>query len=168
MGARVTVAVVGDDLSSFANSLWAAARMGSFAPDRLHIILAKENLAERAASLARLVLSSVDPTGKPDIATVVLSAPGFMDWGRKAAEIVKQEKDSGNIVALDVTAAPKEGAVAASIASWNRKVDHIFHLDEKNYAHLDNPLLLLPLPELKLNDYVADAKDTVPPGQPPR
>jgi len=160
MGSKVTVAIVGDDLSSFANSLWAAARLAEFVPDRVHIILVRENLAERAASVARLVLSSVDSAAKPEVATVLLSSPGFMDWGRKAAEIVKQEKDSGNIVALDVTAAPKEGAIAASIASWNRKVDRVFHLDERNYTHLDNPLMLLPLPELKLNEYVAESKES--------
>jgi len=162
MGSRVTVAIVGDDLSSFANSLWAAARLAGFAPDRLHIILASENLAERAASVARLALASVDSAARAEVTTVLLSSPGFMDWGRKAAEIVKQEKDAGNTVALDVTSAPKEGAIAASIASWNRKVDRVFHLDERNYAHLDNPLMLLPLPELKLNEYVAESKEPGP------
>jgi hypothetical protein len=160
MGAKVTVAIVGDDVSSFANSIWAAGRLGGFTPRRAVIVAAAERDSERAAAAARLVLATLDPEGKPDVVTDPLLAAGFMDWGRKVAEVVKKEKDAGAVVALDVTAAPKDGAIAASIASWNRKVDHIFHLDEGGHAHLENPLLMLPLPQVKLHDYVAEARDS--------
>jgi hypothetical protein len=159
MGARVTVAILGDDLAALANSLWAAGRMERFLPDRVHLLAMEGPSGERAASVARCVLDALAAERSFEIATVPLPSPRFMDWGRKAAEIVKQEKESGAEVALDVSAAPMDGAIASSIASWNRKVDRIFHLDQARYAHLDNPLLLLPLPELRLNDYVAQSRE---------
>ena len=140
------------------NTYYAVLAEKAYYPDLIHIFaedLYSDQL-ENAVEGVRILSEEFGFT--PEIETRVVREAEFIEAGMKINSLVKELKDNGFAVAIDITPGRKALFAAALIAAIKLKVDHVFYLAIKSLENADRPYMMIPLSIQSLRDFAEEVR----------
>ena len=142
---KVLLTMMGRSVWGLFNSVWASIRQFDYLPDRIYVLTAscEPTRGEMAREMLALLLREHGSPGEVELVEV----PGddIREIGRRAGEILGQERLGGNQVAVDVTPGTKATVLGTVLGSGKVKVDHIFYLYIESLQNAARPYLEIPL-----------------------
>jgi hypothetical protein len=155
---RVYITSIGLADIDLINSLVAVIRLKDYTPEKVYLMCGRQR-AERLDHLRGAILDIISGYGgRTEVTPVTLDEEDFIAWGRKVVEIVKFEKERGNTVALDVTSGVKSMNIGATLAAWNKGIDHIFLFCQGEYDGSEMSIFDIPIQETHVHDFIQEAK----------
>ena len=150
------VTLVGRSSWAVINSLYSVLHEGLFQPDYIHIFV--EDLFEDKVSLVEKGLRLVCEAYGFDVEMGydVVGNAKFVNAGLRVNMRIKDFKDKGCRIGLDVTPGRKSLMAASLICAERLGVDHIFYLAVDEIE--DIPFMLKPIRELHLRDFLKEVE----------
>ena len=143
------------------NTYYAVLREMEYFPDKIFIFTEKTYEPELDRTSKALKILSEEFDLEPNIKTYIVSDWDFLEAGKKVFNLVKNLKDKGDRVAIDITPGRKALVVASLITGIRIKIDHVFYLAIKFTDNAAKPYMMIPLQIQQIRDFMADAKEVI-------
>ncbi len=139
------------------NSYYAAVRERGYKPDEVVIFAEEGTSGGLGAASAGIRAVSTKYGFEPAVRGEVVRDGGFIEAGRKIAEIIKSWKAEGNKIAVDITPGRK-ALVAGAMMPLNKVwVDHLFYLEIDDTCDCAKPYMMIPLGRQTFRDFIEEA-----------
>ena len=142
--AKTLITMSGASTWAVINGLWAASTEKGYIPDRVHLLNRVGN-DEEGRILVDAMSKYLSSRGKEaDIRIIEVDEKDFVSIGKRIVQLIEDEKNQGNEVALDITPGRKAVVSSALLAARHLAADHVFYLYIEDAYMAAKPFLMIP------------------------
>ncbi len=155
---KAYVTMLGRSVWALANSYHAALREKDYLPEKVYI-LTESTYGESLEKAVKAVEVLSESFGiSPAISSEIIQESDFRGAGTKVSATVKQLKEAGFEVALDITPGRKALVAGSLLALTKLPVDRVFYLSISKLDGAAKPYLMIPFQSQRLHDFLEDAR----------
>ncbi len=153
---RVWITVVGMSPFAVVNPLWAACRQDNFVPERIYLLVNEKVKKKGNVDRVREILDTlISEFGiRAEIKEVEAEETDFKRFAETIGGILKEEKQAGSEVAVDMTPGRKFMSAFAMYLGIGEsvadKADRVYYLHLIDTSYMDKPYIEIPLPKQEL------------------
>jgi len=129
----------------------------AYYPDVIHVFAEDIYANELDKVVEGLKILSEEFGFKPEIHTHVIKEADFVNAGREISNLVRELRDEGCSIAIDIKPGRKALVAAALILAVKHKMNHVFYLAVKRLEA--KPYIMIPLSIQQLRDFIEDAME---------
>lgn len=148
------VTILGRSTWALINTYYAVLTEKSYFPDLIHIFSEDIYADELDKAVRGIEILSEEFNFKPEIRTEIVKEADFIEAGLKINSTIKELKEKGYTVAVDITPGRKALVAGALLSAEKLGVDHVFYLAVKNME--SKPYRMKPIAIQKLRDFIVD------------
>jgi len=158
MHKKAYITILGRSTWALINAYYAVLTERAYHPDIVYIF-AEDIYADQLDKAVRgIEILSEEFDFKPEIRQEIVKEADFVEAGLKITSLIKDLKQNGYKVAIDITPGRKALVAGALNPISNIGVDHVFYLAIKTLDNASKPYKMIPLQIQELRDFVEDAK----------
>ncbi len=158
MSKKAYITILGRSTWALINTYYAVLAEEAYYPDLIYIF-AEDIYADQLDKAIRgIEILSEEFNFKPEIRQEIVREADFVEAGFKITSLIKDLKQKGYKVAIDITPGRKALVAGALIPISKIGVDHVFYLAIKTLDNVSKPYKMIPLQIQELRDFVEDAK----------
>jgi len=154
----VYISVLGRSTWALINTYYAVLTERSYYPDLVYIFAEDIYADQLDKAVKGIEILSEEFGFKPEIRQEIVREADFVEAGFKITSLIKDLKQNGYRVAIDITPGRKALVAGALIPISKIGVDHVFYLAIKTLDNASKPYKMIPLSIQELRDFVEDAK----------
>jgi len=158
MHKKVYITILGRSTWALINTYYAVLAEKSYYPDIVYIFAEDIYADQLDKAVKGIEILSEEFDFKPEIRQEIVKEADFVEAGLKITSLIKDLKQNGYKVAIDVTPGRKALVAGALIPISKIGVDHVFYLAIKTLDNASKPYKMIPLQIQELRDFVEDAK----------
>jgi hypothetical protein len=143
------------------NTYYAVLREKKYLPDKVCIFTEQSYQHELGKAKAAIEILSQEFDINPEVDTRVVNDWDFLEAGKEIFGQVKNFKENGYEVAIDITPGRKALIVAALISGIKVKIDYVFYLAIKSTDDAAKPYMMIPLQIQQIRDFMQDARKVI-------
>ncbi|AIG97411.1 hypothetical protein AFULGI_00006100 [Archaeoglobus fulgidus DSM 8774] len=158
MSKKAYITILGRSTWALVNTYYAVLAEKAYYPDLIYIF-AEDIYSDQLDKVIRgIEVLSEEFDFKPEIRQEIVREADFIEAGFKITSLIKDLKQNGYKVAIDITPGRKALVAGALIPISKIGVDHVFYLAIKTLDNASKPYKMIPLSIQELRDFVEDAK----------
>ncbi|WP_144060498.1 hypothetical protein [Archaeoglobus sulfaticallidus] len=155
---KAYITILGRSTWALINTYYAILSEKTYYPDIVYIF-AEDIYADQLDKAIRGIEILSEEFGfEPEIRQEIVRESDFVEAGFKITSLIRDLKQNGYSVAIDVTPGRKALVAGALIPISKIGVDHVFYLAIKTLDNASKPYRMIPLQIQELKDFVEDAK----------
>ncbi len=155
---KAYLTILGRSTWALINTYYAVLTEKAYYPDIVYIFAEDIYANQLDKAMKGIVILSEEFGFKPEIRQKIVKEADFVEAGLKIMSLIKDLKQSGYRVAIDITPGRKALVAGALIPISKIGVDHVFYLAIKTLDNASRPYKMIPLQIQELRDFVEDAK----------
>ena len=152
MSKKAYITVLGRSTWALINTYYSVLMEKSYHPDITHIFAEEIYAEELDKAIEGIKILSEEFGFTPEIERHMVKEADFIEAGMKISSLVRELKEKGYAVAIDITPGRKALVAAALIPAVKHKMDHVFYLAVKRLE--PKPYMMIPLSIQELKDFM--------------
>jgi hypothetical protein len=149
---KVWITTIGSSPFAVINTLWAACELEDFKPERVYLIYNDKMLRELQTVKDWIGRITVEYAGaRAELIERECSEEDFIRYSKLLNQIISEEKNRGNTVAVDITPGRKIMS-AFSMHHGLEKADRVYYLHLLNQRYQNQSFMEIPAEEQNLID----------------
>jgi len=158
MHKKAYITILGRSTWALINTYYAVLTEKSYYPDIVYIFAEDIYADQLDKAVKGIEILSEEFGFKPEVRQEIVREADFVEAGLKITSLIKDLKQDGYKVAIDITPGRKALVAGALIPISRIGVDHVFYLAIKTLDNASKPYRMIPLSIQELRDFVEDAK----------
>lgn len=158
MAAKAYITILGRSSWALVNTYYGVLKERGYIPDEIHIFTEQMYKPKLAGIIDALRIISEGFGISPGFSTYSVSDVDFYQAGKKFQKLVKDLKDRGMEIAIDITPGRRALIAAALIPAMNMKIDHIYYLAIRSTYDAAKPYMMIPLKNQKVYCFMDAAR----------
>ena len=161
MKKKAYITILGRSTWSLINTYYAVLCEKSYYPDLIHVFA--ENVYEEGLEKAvkGVEILSEEFGFKPEIEHEIVKEADFIEAGLKINSLIKDLKQKGYSIAIDITPGRKALVAGALLPTGKIGIDHVFYLVIKSLKNAAKPYKMIPPQIQNLKDFMTDIRTYV-------
>ncbi len=155
---KAYITILGRSTWALVNTYYAVLSEKAYYPDLVYIFAEDIYADQLDKAIKGIEILSEEFGFKPEIKQEIVREADFVEAGLKITSLIKDLKQNGYRVAIDITPGRKALVAGALIPISKIGVDHVFYLAIKTLDNASKPYKMIPLSIQELRDFVEDAK----------
>jgi hypothetical protein len=156
MSEKAYITILGRSTWALINTYYAVLTEKAYYPSLIYIFSEDIYADELGKAVKGIEILKEEFNFKPEIRTEIVREADFIEAGLKINSTIKELKERGYSVAVDITPGRKALVAGALLSAEKLGVDHVFYLAVKSVE--SKPYKMKPLAVQKLRDFIVDVK----------
>lgn len=152
------ITILGRSVWALINAYYAVLDERGYRPNIVYIFCEDLYTPQLEKAVRGVEILSEEFDFKPEIKCEIVREADFVEAGLKISSLIRDLKQKGYRVAVDITPGRKPLVAGALIPISKISVDHVFYLAIKTLDNVSKPYKMIPLSIQELRDFVEDAK----------
>ncbi len=153
---KAYITILGRSTWALLNTYYAVLVEKAYFPDTVYIFAEDIYAGEVEKASEGIKVMSEEYGFSPEIETHIVKEAEFVEAGMKISSLVRELKEKGYRVAIDITPGRKALVAAALIPAIKFRIDHVFYLAVKSLDKADKPYMMIPLSIQNLRDFIEE------------
>ncbi len=155
---KAYITILGRSTWALINTYYAVLAEKAYYPELIYIFAEDIYADQIGKAIKGIEILSEEFGFKPEIKQEVVRELDFVEAGLKITSLIKDLKQNGYKVAIDITPGRKALVAGALIPISKIGVDHVFYLAIKTLDNVSKPYKMIPLQIQELRDFVEDVR----------
>ncbi|MFP3909914.1 MAG: hypothetical protein ACLFVX_08645 [Archaeoglobaceae archaeon] len=152
---KALITILGRSTWALVNSYYAILESGYY-PDLVQVFAEDIYSDDVDKAVSGLKILSEEFGFSPEVKTEIVGEAEFIEAGLKLNSLIKELKQEGYTVAVDITPGRKALVAGALLPAEKLRVDHVFYLAVKDLG--SKPYKMKPLKDQVLRDFIAEVR----------
>ncbi|MCD6558297.1 hypothetical protein DRN43_07250 [Thermococci archaeon] len=153
---KAYVTMLGRSTWAMINAYYAIVMHKKYYPDEIYIFLEDIYAEKIPKAVGALKIISRAFGFEPKINWFIVEEANFVDADKKIGKLLKELKEKGFEIAIEITSGRKAVVAGALIHGIPLNVDHVFYLAIRSMEYANRPYMMIPLHVQILRDFVGD------------
>lgn len=158
MNNKAYITILGRSTWALINTYYAVLSEKSYYPDLVYIFAENVYAEELKKAVKGVEILSEEYGFKPKIEQETIKEADFVEAGLKINALIKELKQKGCSIAIDITPGRKALVAGALLPAGKIGVDHIFYLAMKSLKNVAKPYKMISPQIQDLKDFMIDIK----------